>query len=264
MDNGIYLPHEIEELTRGRKYTLDDIGMSGSKILLYDDMVLKIAGDDYDDAAETVGVMRWLEGRLPVPKVLCFTREGDRNYLLMSRIKGEMCCSGYMLAHPEELCEMAAKALLMVQSADTAGCPRERDIDFELEDAARRVRDGLVDMEDWEKDTIKEFKDPEHLLAWLHKNRPLYEPCLSHGDFCLPNIFVRGREVSGFIDLGYTATGDRWKDIALLYRSLMHNFDGTYGGKVYPGFDPDMLFEKLGIEPDMEKIRWFILLDELF
>ncbi|MCR5104862.1 MAG: hypothetical protein K6B68_10480 [Eubacterium sp.] len=49
----------------------------------------------------------------------------------------------------------------------------------------------------------------------------------------------------------------------MLYRSLRHNFDGTYG-KVYPGLDPDSFFEELEIEPDREKIDYYILLDELF
>ena len=57
---------------------------------------------------------------------------------------------------------------------------------------------------------------------------------------------------------------DKWQDIALCYRSLLHNFSGKYGGKVYEGFSPELLFEKLGIEPDWEKIRYYILLDELF
>ena len=60
------------------------------------------------------------------------------------------------------------------------------------------------------------------------------------------------------------AIGDKWKDIALCHRSLKHNFDGTFGGKVYPDFNPDSLFDALGIEPDWEKIRYWILLDELF
>ena len=64
--------------------------------------------------------------------------------------------------------------------------------------------------------------------------------------------------------LGDTGIGDKWRDIALCYRSLKHNFDGSYGGKVYPDFDPDMLFEALEIEPDWEKLRYYILLDELF
>ena len=46
-------------------------------------------------------------------------------------------------------------------------------------------------------------------------------------------------------DLGDTGIGDKWRDIALCYRSLKHNFDGSYGGKVYTDFDSDMLFEAL-------------------
>lgn len=37
-----------------------------------------------------------------------------------------------------------------------------------------------------------------------------------------------------------------------------------YGGKAYPGYKPELLFEKLGLVPDWEKIRYYILLDELF
>ena len=110
----------------------------------------------------------------------------------------------------------------------------------------------------------RKFKDAEELLSWLKENKPSYEPVLSHGDFCLPNVFIKDGKLSGLIDLGNTGTGDKWMDIALGYRSLKHNFDGTYGGKVYEGFRPEVLFEKLGIEPDMEKIRYYILLDELF
>ena len=53
------------------------------------------------------------------------------------------------------------------------------------------------------------------------------------------------------------------EDIVMCYRSLRHNFDGTYG-KVYQGINPDLLFKELGIEPDMEIIDYYILLDELF
>ena len=46
--------------------------------------------------------------------------------------------------------------------------------------------------------------------------------------------------------------------------SLKSNSDGTFGGKVYPDFNPDLLFDALGIEPNWEKIRYWFLLDELF
>jgi len=79
------------------------------------------------------------------------------------------------------------------------------------------------------------------------ENKPSYEPVLTHGDFCLPNILIKNGKLSGFIDLGKTGTGDRWMDIALCYRSLKHNADGTWSGKVYPDIRPEVLFEELGI-----------------
>ena len=69
---------------------------------------------------------------------------------------------------------------------------------------------------------------------------------------------------SGLIDLGACGIGDRWRDIALCYRSLRWNAEGAYGGKVYPDVKSQMLFDALGIGPDLEKIRYYILMDELF
>ena len=67
------------------------------------------------------------------------------------------------------------------------------------------------------------------------------DPVLSHGDFCLPNIFIEDGKVSGLIDLGDTGVNDKWLDIALCYRSLKHNADGTWGKKIYEDVNPDLL-----------------------
>ena len=108
------------------------------------------------------------------------------------------------------------------------------------------------------------FKDPEQLLDWLENNRPDYEPVFSHGDLCLPNVFIEGGRISGFIDLGDAGIGDKWRDLALCWRSLKWNSEGAYGGKVYPEVRQELFFEALGIAPDPEKLRYYTLLDELF
>ena len=46
--------------------------------------------------------------------------------------------------------------------------------------------------------------------------------------------------------------------------SLKHNFSGMYGGKRYENFNANKLFDAIGIEPDWEKIKYYLLLDELF
>ena len=239
--------------------------MSGAQILVFDDCVLKILKDRRKNE-DAVRVMRWLEGRLPVPKVLCFEEDAERQYLLMSKTPGRMACDPYWLERPRELLALLAEAMRMLWRVDITDCPRSRDLDAELREAEYRVENHLVAVDRVEPTTFGPggFRDPEELLNWLEDNRPGYEPVLSHGDLCLPNIFLEEGRISGFIDLGDTGIGDKWRDIALCYRSLKHNFDGTYGGKAYPDFDPELLFAALEIEPDREKLRYYTLLDELF
>ena len=86
---------------------------------------------------------------------------------------------------------------------------------------------------------------------------------LTHGDFCLPNIFLKEWDFSGFLDLGRSGAGDKWTDIAILWRTLRDNFGGHYGEAV-EGFHPDELFEVLGMEKDEEKLHYYLLMDELF
>lgn len=262
----IIIPNNIQNLIKGKSYEVDDIGKSGSQIMIFDDMVLKIVKYRAENDS-SVEMMRWLEGKIPAPKVICYESDGEYQYLLMSKVKGTMSCDEYYMNHPKELFKLLAEALHMLWSVDISDCPGIRDLDADLKEAKYRVENNLVDMSNSEPTTFGEggmFKNPEELYQWLVDNRPDFEPVLSHGDFCLPNILFENGKISGFIDVGDMGIGDKWKDIALCYRSLKHNSDGTFGGVTYPDLNPDGLFEILGIEPNWEKINYFILLDELF
>ena len=261
----ISFPKAIEKYIHDKPFTQDRTGMSGSDVLVYDDMVLKF-GPATKNELETVEIMKWLSGKIPVPKVIEHIVQHDTSFLLMSKIKGKMGCDNYFLEHSDELVSLLADVFKKMWSIDINDCPRERSIDTELKEARSRVENGLVNIELCEPETFGEngFKDPQQLLEWLENNRPSYEAVFSHGDLCLPNILFDNGELSGLIDLGDSGIGDKWRDIALCYRSLKHNFNGTYGNKVYQDFDPDILFIKLGIEPDYDKLKYYILLDELF
>ena len=265
IDKSLQIPESIRKYTSGKSYMTDDVGMSKAKILLFDDCVLKIDAIRQKND-KTVEMMRWLEGKLPVPRVICYEQDEACQYLLMSRVPGRMSCDEYNMSRPRVLVDCLAEALHLLWNVDIAGCPRVRDMDVELQEARYRVEHGLVDMNHVEPTTFGPdgFRDPADLLRWLENNRPDYEPTLSHGDLCLPNIFIDGDKVSGLIDLGACGVGDRWRDIALCYRSLRRNAEGAYGGKVYPDVKPQMLFDALGMEPNEEKLRYYILLDELF
>ena len=259
------MPSKIKTLVDGKVFTVDDIGMSGNQVLIFEDMVLKIENDT-TSMEKQVQLMQWLHGKIPVPQVLAYETLNGKSYLLMSRISGEMSCNTYYLEHPQILLDALANGLKMLWEVDIKGCPCKRDLDVVLQEARMRVENNLVDLDNVEQETFREdsFENPKHLLEWLDNNRPTLEPVFSHGDYCLPNVFLENGQIKGFIDLDRAGVGDKWNDIALCYRSLKHNFDGTYGGKVYEDFNPDLLFEKLGIEPEWDKISYYLLLDELF
>lgn len=258
------LPESIRSFVRGLPCTVDGTGLSGAQVLLFPDFVLKtgLLNEQTDGMVE---VMRWLEGKLPAPRVLAFEKDREREYLLMTRVPGKMACDRTYLDQPDLLVALLAEALRMLWAVDWADCPRSRSLDEELAHARRSLESGRVDFSRCEPETFGPggFKSPEALLSWLESNRPPLEPAFSHGDCCLPNILFTGRSVSGFIDLGDAGVADRWRDLSLCFRSLKHNTNGFYGFAL-PGFRPERLFDALGIRPDADRLRYYLLLDEFF
>lgn len=264
--SSLWLPEPIRRRVAGKQFEQNEIGMSDSKVLVFDDMVLKIQ-EKSEETKNEVNACRWLRGRLPVPEILEYTVFEGTAYCLMSRIDGAMLCDPYYLQRPGLLLATAARALKRLWEVDIADCPCDGSLDVKLRMAEQNVENGCVDLENVEPDTFGEngFSSPEELLAWLKEHRPPEEAVLSHGDFSLPNIFARGDQVSGYVDLGKTGVADRWQDIAICCRSLQHNFEGHYnGGRAYAQFSPEDLFRQLGVEENPEKLRYYILLDELF
>ncbi len=261
----MYFPKEIEQHLSGEKFETDQIGLSGSSVLLFPDMVLKIQSNNTDSAHELT-MMNWLQGKLPVPRVIAHTAEKETSYLLMSRISGQMSCAEEYMKQPESQVRLLAEGLTKLWRVDISQCPVDHRLEHKLSQARYRVEHGLVDLNNVEPTTFGEsgFKNPKVLLEWLYQNQPKEELVLSHGDYCLPNVFFSNGQVSGFLDLGRCGIADKWCDIALCYRSLSHNYSGRYNQKLYPGLDDLQLFQELNIEPDWEKIRYYILLDELF
>ena len=110
--NQLQVPSKIKALIENKPFTIDDIGMSGNQVLIFEDMVLKI--EDSSAAMEQqVQMMQWLDGKVPVPQVIAYEVENRKSYLLMSKIGGDMSCDTYYLEHPEELLEALTSGLKM-------------------------------------------------------------------------------------------------------------------------------------------------------
>ncbi|MDF2674329.1 MAG: aphA [Clostridiales bacterium] len=251
------LPNIILEYIKDMDSTKDTIGCSEAKIYHFTkidkELFLKIEKSNLEFEHERK-MMYWLKGKLPVPEIVAQCKENGYDYLLMTKAVGEMACSEGNLNNPKTLVILLAEGIKMLQRVDISDCPFNCSLEYKLSIAGERIKNSQVDINDWEEDNP--FNSPEELYDYLIANQPEEEIVFSHGDYCLPNVFFNDGNVTGFIDLGRAGMADKWQDIALCVRSLEHNLQNNKY--------TDLLFKYLGIEPDYEKIKYYILLDELF
>ncbi|MDW7656898.1 MAG: APH(3') family aminoglycoside O-phosphotransferase [Bacillota bacterium] len=260
------LPKSIARRIAGLTWKCDDIGMSDSTILLFDDRVLKIEKASRSSENE-LKLLVWLDGKVPVPKIIEAETLDGYSFLLMSRLTGEMACSDNSLQHIEDTVRALANGLKQLWQIDISSCPCSNKISEKLRQAKYNIEKGLVHTDNFNPETFSSegFKDVSDLYKYLDRNRPQEDIVFSHGDFCLPNVFVSGPVATGFLDWGNGGVADRWQDIALCVRSLRYNYIdfAEYGENEYEKYKKQ-LFLEIGLEPDEAKIRYYILLDELF
>ena len=252
------LPEAIRRHVDGQSGRADTVGLSGAQVLMYPGAVLKIRPDSELSRRERL-MLRWLSGRCRTPEIIESVQENGQDYLLMTRMNGRMLCEDEYLDHPELLCRRLAEGMTLLHRADASSCPVRRDLDVMLAEAETRVAAGLCIPEGHDG-----FGPSENLLKWLLRNRPEEQLVLTHGDYCLPNVLADECGVCGLIDLGDSGLADPYVDYALGYQSLVRNLTGMFGGPVRPVPDKRLLFGCLGIEPDWDKLQYYLLLDQLF
>lgn len=253
------LPQAIQQYTKGMMYEKNEVGRSNATLYYFSnkdkEYYLKIEKTNPVFEHEQ-NVMKWLKGRLPVPQVIAQCTESGYDYLLMTKVAGEMAFSEQYLKNPSELVRLLAEAIKMLQSVNISDCPYDYTLKSTFDLARKRIDNNEVDMNEWKDSTKVKFNSPKELYDYLVANKPEEELVFSHGDYCLPNVFFNNEKVSGFIDLGCAGISDKWLDIALGIRSLEYNLQS----KEYT----NLLFECLNIEPNYEKINYYLLLNELF
>lgn len=256
---------QLEKLIDKYRCIKDTEGMSPAKVYKLvgenENLYLKMTDSKYKgttyDVKREKDMMLWLEGKLPVPEVLYFEQHEGWNNLLMSEVNGVMCSEEYETEqNPEKIIELYAECIRLFQSIDISDCPFNNNIDSRLAELDYLMNNNLadVDCENWEEDTL--FKDPRELYDFLKMKKPKEELVFSHGDLGDSNILVKNGRISGFIDLGRSGKADKWYDIAFCVRSIREDIGEEKYVKLF--------FDLLGIEPDWEKINYYILLDELF
>ena len=259
------LPAEIAMHLSEREGRNEDIGRSGATVEIFTDRVLKVQ-EICNVSRNEFHMLTWLQGKLPVPRVIAAAEEDGLRWLLMSRMPGEYLCTDALLEDQERLAQLCADALQRLWAVDVSSCPTDRTLNSKFAEIEEGLRTGRLTVEASPQPDIYDgpdsFASPSALFDWLVKHRPQEEPVLTHGDLCLPNIFADGNGLTGFIDMGLSGVADKWVDIEKCLWSMWANTTGVFGGRARP-FERRMLFDALGMEPDEERLRYYGLLDAL-
>lgn len=220
------------------------------------DRYLKIAqrGSE-DDLRAELSRLLWLQGRLPVPEVLYWAEDTERQYLLISAIPGVMLFDESLRDRLPAVIRLYAEALRQIHQLQA--CPFDARLDVKIALAARRLHANQIVPADF--DDERQGRTPQSAFRELLETRPPGEDLVfTHGDYCTPNVLVDPGSLSlgGFIDWGRAGIADRYQDLALGARSIEYNFGREW---VAP------FFEAYGIENvDPAKLKFYRLLDEFF
>ncbi|MFC2070607.1 APH(3') family aminoglycoside O-phosphotransferase [Chloroflexota bacterium] len=255
------MPESISEIVTGYLWSQVAIGQSSAKVFCLQQpshltYYLKIAHKlPRRDLMEECRVLNWLSDKLPVPEVICFDEDDDRDYLLVSEIPGVDVASLTGDTHKVDLVKLLARGLRTIHEIPIESCPFNRTLDVDMKIAEFNVKYSLL--EDGDFDDFRQGIPAKALYDELVNRRPESEDLVfTHGDYCLPNIIILGIDISGFVDLHRAGIADRYKDIASAIRSINSNLGS--GLESY-------FFNEYGIpNPENEKIEYYILLDEFF
>jgi len=253
---GMYLPEKIQKYIKDMELQNDHEGMSKAKVIKCTEqnkeLYLKIEKVSSETERE-YNVYQWLQGKLPVPKIICRVIENDTAYMLLEKAEGLMLEDDLYRSNPDLLIKLAADGINQLQKLDVSECKFDSTIDYKLKKAKERIDKGFYTEVDHNKYT-EGINNTDEAYEYLVKNKPKEILVFSHGDYCLNNFFSDGNSITGYIDMGRGGIADRHQDVALCIRELLD----------FPSEYTDRFLKNLKFKPDMKLIRYYILLDELF
>jgi aminoglycoside phosphotransferase len=201
-------------------------------------------------------VLEWLKGKLPVPELLAFFIEDEKEYLIMSESSGINMAQLVDGTTNKAMVKSLAAGLKRIHTVSMDNCPFNHTISREIAIIKDRLKNNLIDESDF--DELRLGRKASDLFEELISKIPQKEDLVfTHGDYSLPNIIVNAYwEISGFIDLGRAGIGDRYRDLALACRSIEYNC-----GKEWV----TLFIDEYGLKKiDNEKIEFYKLVDEFF
>lgn len=165
--------------------------------------------------------LEWISTRHPAPRVLAYGTDKSAQWLVTAALGGEHAVGDRWRARRSEAIQAIAIGLRAIHAVAIDGVPSE-----------------------WTAE------------VWIGRTPPaigprpaIDDPVIVHGDVCAPNTLISASgEWVGNVDFGDLGVGDRWADLAVASMSLDWNFGEGHQQE---------LFDAYGIEPDLERIRYY-------
>lgn len=208
--------------------------------------------DYYKGLIDEKKAYEFLDGKVLIPEVIFYEIHDGYEVLCITEIKGDNLKKLRTQMSDKEVIELYAQGLRNLHKLSIEHCPLINPLEDKIMSAKYSVENDLVDHDNFEE-VYKKYS-PEALYQMMINKRPISEDLVfTHGDYCLDNVMFSGGTV-GYIDLGNAGIADRYQDIALAVRSIIHD----YGSECL-----DLFYKTYGLdEIDQEKIEFYILLDE--
>ncbi len=260
--SSLVLPPELRDLADGFTWERVTLGQSASRVFrlvgpgatppLYLKVPRPVTGLDLRGERDR---LEWLQGRIPVPRVVRYVEDDGYQYLLTTGVPGLPACDPSFGHKLPLLVSLLAEGLRLIHAVPIDTCPFDARLDVQVALAHQHMVDGLVDEDDF--DEGRRGQTAAEVFEELVRARPATEDLVfTHGDYCLPNVIIMEDTISGFVDLGSAGVADRYRDLALASRSISRNFGPQWVGP---------FFEAYGIaHPDRARVEFYQLLDEFF
>lgn len=197
--------------------------------------------------------LAWAVNFTPVPRVLDAGEDADGTWLMTRTIGADNAVATRWQRDPRRATAALGRGLRSMHEAlPVAPCPFSWSA-LQRRDAVRANYEAAAELvtHEW-----SQFADEHTRSSTLGDLAvvPLEDEVVCHGDACAPNTLLAtdGSWVA-HVDLGSLGVADRWADLAVMSWSA----DWNYG----PGWESN-IYDAYGIDPDIEKIRYYRLLWE--
>lgn len=254
----VVIPHAVEGLIKGRRFEVVWLNDFGGLTFRIDDTAssryvkwLPVASEV--DVTVEVAKLRWASAYTPVPIVIEWGSDTEGSWIVTESIVADNAVTTRWKRDPVRAAAALGAGLRAFHDAlPKEGCPYTWSAAQRLRDIQRCVENGSLEQHQWSpwfsSLTLRTALDELRVI-------PDEDLVVCHGDACAPNTLIdeSGKWVA-HVDLGNLGIGDRWADLAILTWSTVWNYGEGWEMNVYDAY---------GIEPDLEKIRFYRLLWEL-